>query len=85
MCFPSKTEENYFTSQQFAKSGSKLTVPSLIFGADSMKIPNSEDPMFEFWGRQCTLDCQITNELLLVEEDITNSISELLDKLRDFR
>ena len=80
--FPSKTEENYFLSQQFAKSGSKLTVPSLIFGADSMKIPNSEDPMCEYWSRQCTLDCQITNELLLVETDITNSISELLDKLQ---
>ena len=33
--FPSKTEENYFLGQQFSKSGAKLTVPSLIFGADS--------------------------------------------------
>ena len=79
--FPSKTEENYFLGQQFSKSGAKLTVPSLIFGADSMKLPDSEDPMFEFWGRQCTLDCQITNELLIVEADITNSISELVNKL----
>ena len=46
-----------------------------------MKIPDSEDPMFEYWGRQCTLDCQITNELLIVEADITNSISELVNKL----
>ena len=79
--FPSNTEENYFLAQNFAKSGAKLTVPSLIFGADSMKIPNSEDPMFEFWGRQCTLECQVTNELLLLETNITNSISELLERL----
>ena len=79
--YPSKTEENYFSGKQFAKSGSKITVPSVIFGAESMKIPNSDDPIVEFWGRQCSLDCQITNELLLVEADITNSISNLLDKL----
>ena len=79
--FPSKIEENYFTAQNFTKSGAKIAVPSLIFGADSMTLPNSEDPMFEFWGRQCTLECQITNELLVLESNISNSISDLLDSL----
>ena len=79
--FPSRVEENYFTAPHFAKSNTKVTVPSLIFGVDSMKLPMSDDSMFEFYGRQCTFECQITNELLNLQSDIVNSISDSLDKL----
>ena len=79
--FPSRLEENYFTAPHFAKSNTKITVPSLIFGVDSMKLPISDNPLFEYFGRQSTLECQVTNELLNLESDITNTISELLDRL----
>ena len=79
--FPSTKEDHYFSATYFAKSNQKVTVPSLIFGVDSMKIPISDNPLFEYWGRQSTLECQITNEILLLESDITNTISDLLDRL----
>ena len=79
--FPNRIVENYFTASYFAKSYSKVSVPSLIFGVDSMKLPISDNPLFEFWGRQSTLECQITNELLLLENDIAGTISELIDNL----
>ena len=79
--FPTRKAEAYFSASQFAKSNAKLTVPSIIFGAESMKLPMSDNPLFEYWGRQGTLECQISNEMLLLELDITETISNLVNKL----
>lgn len=79
--FPSRVVENYFTAPQFSKTNTKVTVPSLIFGVDSMKLPLSDDPLFEFYGRQSIFECQITHELLLLENDIAGTITDLIDKL----
>ena len=46
-----------------------------------MKLTMSDDSMFEYYGRQSTFECQITNELLNLESDIISSISDQLDRL----
>lgn len=79
--FPSRKEEDYFNSSHFGKSGAKITVPSLIFGVDSMKLPTSDNPLFEYLGRQSTLESQITHQILLLESDIMTTITELVDRL----
>ena len=65
--------------------GSKATkdvkISSVHFKKDRFKLPSSDDPKFEFWGRKGVLDCQITHELLNLESNIIKSMTGLLDSL----
>ena len=79
--FPTKVEYAYFSAGLIGKTTSKVDIPAAIFKKDSFKMPPSDDPHFEFYGRQTTLDCQITHELLTLESDILGSVSDMLDGL----
>ena len=79
--FQQKHAESYFTSPSLGTSGKKITLPSVIFTQDYTKMPATEDHLFEYYGRQGTLDSQITHKLLDLEGDIISNITEAMDSL----
>ena len=80
--FPSKTMEDYFEAGMIGSKTTKgIKIPSVHFMKDRFKLPPSDDPKFEFWGRKGVLDCQITHELLTLESDLIKSLTELLETL----
>ena len=80
--YPTRAMEEYFQAPVLGSKGSKgVDIPSVHFNKDSFKLPPSDDPKFEFWGRQGTLDSQITHELLSLEGTLIRSVAELFDSL----
>ena len=80
--FPSKSLEDYFEAGMIgSKSAKGIKIPSVHFMKDKFKLPPSDDPKFEFWGRKGVLDYQITHELLTLESNLIKSMTDLLDSL----
>ena len=80
--FPSKVMEDYFEANMIGSKATKgVKIPSVHFMKDRFKLPTSDDPKFEFWGRKGVLDCQITHELLNLEANLIKSVAGLLDSL----
>ena len=80
--FPSRSMEEYFEAGMIGSKATKgVKIPSVHFMKDRFKLPTSDDPKFEFWGRKGVLDCQITHELLTLEADLVNSMTGLLELL----
>ena len=80
--FPSKVMEDYFEANMIGSKNTKgVKIPSVHFLKDRFKLPTSDDPKFEFWGRKGVLDCQITHELLNLEANLVKSMAGLLDSL----
>ena len=77
--FSDKQAENYFTSHYMGAAGKKIPLPSVIFSHDWVKMPSTDDGLFEFYGRQGALDGQITHQLLTLERDIITNITEVID------
>ena len=77
--FHSKTMEDYFEAPMIgSKAPRGIKIPSVHFMKDSFKLPTSDDPKFELWGRKGVLDCQVTHELLKLEAKLIESLSGLL-------
>ena len=80
--FPSKVMEDYFEASMIGSKATKgIKIPSVHFMKDKFKLPTSDDPKFELWGRKGVLDCQITHELLNLESNLIKSMAGLLDSL----
>ena len=82
MKYPSRAMEAYFDGTMIgSKSAKGIEVPSIHFNKDRFQLPQSDDPKFEFWGRQGSIDCQVTHELLSLESNLVKSVAVLLDSL----
>ena len=79
--FSHKPAQSYFSSPSMGTAGKRVNLPSVIFTKDFTKMPATEDHIFEYYGRQGTLDCQITHKLLELETDIISNITEAVDSL----
>lgn len=79
--FELKNAEKYFTAPVLAESGKNVTLPSIIFALDTVKMPLSDNHRFEYYGRQSVFESEITHNLLDLNSDIILSISEAFNSL----
>ena len=78
--FQQKSAQQYFAAPDMGFN-KKVTLPTVIFSQEYTKTPENTDHLFEFYGRQGSLDCQITHKLLEMQVDMVSNISEALDCL----
>ena len=79
--FADKQAEKFFTSPSLGAAGKKITLPSVIFTHEWSKMPDTDDYLFEYYGRQGACDGQITHKLLTLERDIITNIIEVVESL----
>ena len=79
--FQNKSADTYFTSPSLGIAGKKINLPNVIFSQEYTKMPATDDHLFELYGRQGTLDCQITHKLLELKVDIVSNLTEAIDSL----
>lgn len=78
--FESKEAEKYFSKKLLASPG-KLSLPSQVFTEDSVTMVKSEAHMYEYWGRQGTLESEITHNLLDLSDDMLKALESKFDSL----
>ena len=79
--FEHKNSEKYFSGPVLAPSGKNISLPSIMFSQDTVKMPVSDNHQFEYYGRQSVFDCEITHNLLDLNSDIISSVSEAFNSL----
>ena len=73
----------FFTDDYLFSTGKKINLPTGIFSPNSVLIKESENKScnYEFWGRQGTLDSEITCYLLEFNKERIAKVNELLNEL----
>ena len=73
----------FFTDDYLFSSGKKITLPTGVFSPNSVLIKESENKScnYEFWGRQGTLDSEITCYLLEFNKERIANVNDLLNEL----
>ena len=65
--------EKFFAKKFIAPPG-KISLPSQVFTSETFNIPKSDTHLYEYWGRQGTLESEITHTLLDLTDDIIKAL-----------
>ena len=78
--FVSSGAEKFFAKKFIAAPG-KLYLPSQVFTQDAFTMPKSDTHFYEYFGRQGTLECEITHSLLDLTDDMIKALTAKFDTL----
>ena len=73
-------DEEFFTEKYLVSSSKKFALPTGIFSPNSTSVETKMN-LFEYWGRQGTLDCEITHNILDLCADMTASVLNVIKEL----
>ena len=78
--FVSNEAEKFFARKYIAPPG-KISLPSQVFTQDTFTMPKSETHLYEYFGRQGTLECEISHNLLDLTDDMIKALVAKFDTL----
>ena len=73
-------DEEFFTEKFLVPNSRKFALPTGIFSPNSTVVDTKMNS-FEYWGRQGTLDCEITHNILDLCGDMTASVLNVIKEL----
>ena len=75
--------KSFFTDEYLFSTAKKVNLPTGLFSPNSVILKDSENKScnYEFWGRQGTLDSEITCYLLEFNKERVANVKELLNEL----
>ena len=76
-----KTFNDFFKDEYLAAPNKKLSLPTGIFSPNTVTIAEPKTHCYEYWGRQGTLDAEITSNMLEFNRDLIKNVSELVHGL----
>ena len=78
--YVSNDSEKYFV-RKFVATPGKISLPSQVFTQDTFHMPKSDHHLYEYWGRQGTLESEITHNLLDLSDDMLKALTAKFDTL----
>ena len=74
-------EAEKFFAKKFVGAPGKISLPSQVFTQDTFTMPKSDNHLYEYFGRQGTLECEITHNLLDLTDDMIKALVAKFDTL----
>ena len=74
-------EADKFFAKKFIATPGKISLPSQVFTQDTFSMPKSDTHFYEYFGRQGTLECEITHNLLDLTDDMIKALVAKFDTL----
>ena len=81
LMFKDTETEEYFDVHFLYKPNSKINLPTGIFSPNSTYISDKNLHLFEHWGRMGTVECEVTQNMLDLNNDMLNSVIGVIEDL----